>query len=107
MSSFIFQEKRAAAEVLESQKSHNFKAIPMPSFYKKEKFIRPSSSPPLIKGNPPRKTYIPIKNNENESTKGPRTLLKEVKGVDLVNGKKTWLLSSQYCKLSVFLELLR
>lgn len=82
------EEKRVAAEVAESPKNHNFKATPMPSFYKKEKFIRPSSSPSLTKGNPPKKTYVPIKNNENESTKGPRTLRKEVKGVDLVNGKK-------------------
>ncbi|KAI3516671.1 hypothetical protein L1887_15610 [Cichorium endivia] len=82
------EEKRVAAEVAESRKSHNFKATPMPSFYKKEKFIRPSSSPSLTKGNPPRKTYVPIKNNENVSTKGPRTLRKDVKGVDLVNGKR-------------------
>ncbi|KAL7589928.1 hypothetical protein Lser_V15G37221 [Lactuca serriola] len=81
------KEEKRVADMAQTRKTHNFKATPMPSFYKES--IRPISSPSLANKNP----HVLEKKKKEltfqpKSTKGQRVLKKEVKGVDLVNGPK-------------------
>ncbi|CAH1420459.1 unnamed protein product [Lactuca virosa] len=77
------KEEKRVADMAQTRKTHNFKATPMPSFYKES--IRPSSSPSLANKNQQKKKELTF---QRKPTKGQRVLKKEVKGVDLVNGPK-------------------